>query len=265
MDDIHILHAGRATVEGLGDRLADVLEGQPAMAAAVSPEWSARDAAAHLVATTAAYAELAAGGVSPIPELTPAAVAAFNAERLADIGETEPRALAKALRAAVGQFLDAAGRQPTDAVVYWHAGIRLDLAQLTGILVAEYVLHGYDIAAACAVPWPISPEHAGLGLFGRGAVLDRVVDPHAARGHTASYLIDLGGPDALTLRFVDGALTAGVPGQPVDCEIGTDPVTLLMVTGGRLSQWAAIALGLVRAGGRHPELVPGFFRLIQVF
>jgi hypothetical protein len=66
------------------------------------------------------------------------------------------------LRAAVGQFVDPIGRQPGDATVDRHTGIRLDLAQLTGMLVAEYVLHGYDIAAACTVPWRITPEHAAL-------------------------------------------------------------------------------------------------------
>jgi hypothetical protein len=40
---------------------------------------------------------------------------------------------------------------------------------------------------------------------------------------------------------------------------------MLLVSSGRLSQWAAIALGLLRAGGRRPDLALGFGRLIYMF
>ncbi|HEY7814632.1 MAG TPA: maleylpyruvate isomerase N-terminal domain-containing protein [Nakamurella sp.] len=265
MDTTEILHGARMTVEGLADRLAEILAAQADAAGKVSSEWTVRDAAAHLVGTTGLYAELVSGGASPIPELTPSAVAEYNAARLADIGETDSRLLSKALTVSVGQFLDATSGRPADTPINWHGGIRIDLAQLTGILVAEYVLHGYDIAAATGIAWPILPEHAALGLFGRGAVFPSVADPTTSRGHTAAYLLDLGVAGRLTVRFADGVLTVGTGDEPADCEIATDPVTMLMVSSGRLSPYMAIALGSYRAGGRRPHLAPGFTRLIYTF
>ena len=81
MDTTEILHGARSTVEGLADRLAEILGAQADAAGKVSSEWTVRDAAAHLVGTTGLYAELASGGASPIPELTPRAVAEYNAAR----------------------------------------------------------------------------------------------------------------------------------------------------------------------------------------
>ena len=95
MDTTEILHGARATVEGLADQLAEILVAKADATSNVSSEWTVRDATAHLVGTTGLYAELVSGGESPILELTPAAVAEYNAARLADIGETEPGMLAK--------------------------------------------------------------------------------------------------------------------------------------------------------------------------
>lgn len=265
MDTTEVLHGARLTVEGLAERLAEILAAREDASGSVSPEWTVRDAAAHLVGTTGLYAELASGAASPIPELTPRAVAEYNAARLADIGDTEPGLLAKALTTAAEQFLDATTGRPADTPIDWHGGIGVDLAQLTGILVAEYVLHGYDIAAAYDIPWPILPESAALGLFGRGAVFPSVADPAASHGHTASYLLDLGIAGRLTIRFDNGDLTLGAGDEPTDCEIATDPVTMLMVSSGRLDPSMAIALGIYRPGGRRADLAAGFTRLIYTF
>lgn len=266
MDTTEILHGARSTVEALADRLAEILAVPTAdVASRVSSEWTVRDAAAHLIGTTGLYAEIAGGGASPIPALTPSAVDKYNASQVADIGEADSRMLSKALTVTVGQFLDATSGRPADTSVTWHGGISIDLAPLTGILVAEYVLHGYDIATATGIAWPILPEQAALGLYGRGSVFPQVADPSTSSGHTATYLLDLGVAGRLTVRFVDGVLTVGTGDEPADCEITTDPVTMLMVSSGRLSPYMAIALGIYRAGGRSPHLVPGFTRLIYTF
>jgi len=67
------------------------------------------------------------------------------------------------------------------------------------------------------------------------------------------------------VRFTEGVLTVGTGDEPADCVIATDPVTMLMVSSGRLSPFAAIALGSYRPGGEKPELAPGFSRLIYTF
>ena len=103
-------------------------------------------------------------------------------------------------------------------------------------------------------------------LYGYAAILDRTVDPSASRGHTASYRLDLGPAGRLTARFTDGTLVVEPPGdEPVDCEIVADPAAMLLVSSGRLSQWPAIALGLIRAGGPRPELGLTYGRLFLTY
>jgi hypothetical protein len=43
--------------------------------------------------------------------------------------------------------------------------------------------------------------------------------------------------------------------------LAADPVTALLVQSGRLSQWAAVALGRLTFAGPHPELGPRFAEL----
>jgi hypothetical protein len=47
----------------------------------------------------------------------------------------------------------------------------------------------------------------------------------------------------------------------VDCTITADPVAFLLVDSGRMSQWAAIAVGLMKADGNRPELALRFNNL----
>lgn len=264
MDAREILHQARAGVEEVSGRLVDLLVALPTAAAPVSPEWSIRDVAAHLVSGTALYTELACGTPSPLDDVSPEAFRRFSAERIADIAEVEPAALAKSLADAVGQFVEAVGSCSVDTPIRWHGGVRLDPAQLTGTLLGEFVLHGFDIAAAVGAPWPIDPAHAALTLYGYGPVYPACVDPSTSRGHSAGYELDLGIAGRLTARFVDGAVSVGpADGGEIDCVISADPRAFLMVMSGRLEQATAIALGLLGASGARPDLGLGFGRLFR--
>lgn len=264
MNATQILHDARAAVEDLAGRLGELLRDLPAADAAVSPRWSIRDAAAHLICGTSLSAELATGTPSPVGDVSPEGMARFNAQRIADIVDTEPGVLAKSLVGAVGQLLAATDGRSGETPVTWHTGLTVDLSQLAGILVGEYVLHGFDIATAAGVPWPVAAEHAALTLYGYGPVNAASVDPATSRGHTATYDIDVGVAGRFAVRFVDGQVTFGPPGEhPADCGITADPVAFLLVSTGRMSRWTAIALGLMRADGRRPELAASFGNLFR--
>lgn len=256
--------AAHQTMEQLGERITEILRLQVDVNRHVSPEWSVRDAASHLAAVTNLYAEIAAGTPSPLLECTPRAASAFNAAVIADIAENEPSGLATMLSTSVERFVEGTRDRSDDDPVSWHAGIPLQIAQLSAILAAEYVLHGYDIAAAYNVPWPVDPAQAGLGLFGRGSVFDRIADPETSSGHTGSYLLDLG-DIRLTVRFEDGNLTVDPAAGPADCEILSDPVSMLMLTAGRVSQAQLVALGRLRFDGNQPELAAGFIDKLYIF
>ena len=182
-------------------------------------------------------------------------MAAFNDEAIADVADTDPEQLAKSMIDVVGRFVDAAARRPDGEPVRWHAGIALDTAQLAGVLLAEYIVHGLDIAAATGAPWPIDPRHVPFVLYGYAPVLPACVDTVTSAGHTAAYVLDLGTAGGFAVRFDDGAVTVEpVDDGPYDCTIVADPATYLLVSTGRMSQSTAIALGLLGATGEHPEL-----------
>jgi len=259
MEATAIQHDALAAVETVAERTAALVGVVDLAAVPPGLRWSVRDLAAHLISATALYTELAAGASSPLASNTPESLAVFNDEGIADVADTDPEQLVKALRDVVGRFLDAAARRPAGEPVNWHAGIVLDTPQLVGALLAEYVIHGLDIAAAGGAPWPIDPRHVPFVLYGYAPVLPACVDPVTSAGHTATYALDLGTAGRLAVRFDDGTVAVGpadgIDGDgPYDCTIVADPATYLLVSTGRMAQSTAIALGLLGATGEHPEL-----------
>ncbi len=126
---------------------------------------------------------------------------------------------------------------------------------MAGALLAEYLIHGLDIAAATSAPWPIDDRHVAFVLYGYAPVLPACADPVTSAGHTASYALDLGTAGRLAVRFDDGAVIVGPADVgPHDCTIVADPAAFLLVSTGRMPPSTAIALGLLGAAGEHPEL-----------
>jgi hypothetical protein len=57
------------------------------------------------------------------------------------------------------------------------------------------------------------------------------------------------------VRFNDGvAAVEPARGQTIDCHLSADPVDLMLVVYGRISQWGPIARGRLLAWGRKPWL-----------
>jgi hypothetical protein len=224
-----------------------------------------RDAAAHLVAAAGVYCELVNGATSPI-DIPPGNGPAFRdaatpiiRQLLSDIPEGDPATLAGLVIGSSARLLDTTAERPGDQPVPFHCGVHIRLAEALSIMVGEYILHGYDMATAVGRPWPIDREHAALVLEGYVPIFGMFVNPSTARGVTAAYEIDLRGAGREVVRFVDGEYRLDpADAGPVDCVISADPVAYLLVTAGRLSQWPAISLGLISAGGRRPELALGF-------
>jgi uncharacterized protein (TIGR03083 family) len=272
MESDELLPAARTAVEVLSDQVGTLLRELPSAEARIEgSEWSIRDAAAHLICLTTLYSELTEGAVSPINELTPAACARFSAQRLADIAVVEPATLAKSMTAAIEGFVEVTSRRTDSTPITFHGGVPLNLGQLACVLLGEYLLHGYDIAGAAGAPWPIEPAHAALVLGGNAPLNPYCVNPATAHGHTATYVLRLGTAGTVIARFTEGVLSvepgpdASVEDSAFDCVIAGDPVAFLLVSYGRLSQWTAIALGLMSASGRHPELAAHFGALFHRF
>lgn len=221
--------------------------------------WTVREAAVHLVNCGDRYAGMLQDEPNGYPSLAPDVCAQLNDELIAAIPESDPAKLASLTHDAVGRLIDASADCDDTTEVLWHCGIRVPAANVVATAIAEHLVHGYDIALATRRPWPIDPHHAAWGLFGYGPAYAVCVNRATASGHTAGYSIKFRTGERFTARFVDGAYRTEPPGsEPIDCTITADPVAFLLVGTGRLSQWEAIALGLLEMGGPRPELGHGF-------
>jgi uncharacterized protein (TIGR03083 family) len=264
MDPVAILTAGRSALEVVAKRTLDLLRSLPDTGVPIpDSRWTVREAAVHLASYGVLHAEMARGVSSPVRSIATAALAKENDERIADIPESDPEKLAELVSEGVGGFLEATAGRSGDQPVVFSQQISLDLAALAGIVLGEQVLHGYDMARAVHRPWPIDPEHARLILYGYECLLPAMVNPERARELTAATVVELTTGDRFTLRFTAGRCTIEpADSGPVDCTISVDPVALLLVGSGRLSQWEAIALGIWRTEGLRPE---PFLRFSELF
>jgi Mycothiol maleylpyruvate isomerase N-terminal domain/SCP-2 sterol transfer family len=263
MDATSILEAGRSAIAAVSTDVAALLHSAGSSDIPIPrAEWTVREAAVHLVNFAGVNADVAAGLASPRLSVEKTAVAADNLHRIADVPEADPDKLARLVLEGVDRFLEATAGRSGDVEVTWHCGLKLGLAELAGVELAELILHGYDMASAIRYPWPVNPLHALIVLNGYGPAFGLVVNHERAHGLNAGFGIELRGGPAFTARFVDGQYRVEGPDSgPVDCTMSADPVAFLMIGSGRLDPILAVALGLLSAGGERPELALDFNQL----
>lgn len=228
--------------------------------------WTVGEAAAHLVIGLRGYTDAACGEAKQWLELTPPAgsyserVTGLNALTVAAEPERDPAGAAEAIAGGVGEFLAATEPLgPSEAIpTPWYAEeATLSVAEATALLLGEQLVHGHDIARAGGrtPQWPIPPEEARLALRGVPPMMSLAADPVRVAGLTATYQVRIGRVPAFVVRVADGKVVAEPVGsQPVDCYLAADPVALLLVGYGRMSQWRAVARGDLLAWGRRPWL-----------
>jgi uncharacterized protein (TIGR03083 family) len=258
-----MLNAVSAALAVVSARTAELVRSLPTTAVAIpGSSWTVREAAVHLAMVGFRYAGMVDGEPTQYPSLAPEICARLNDQLNADIPESNPHKLAVLMREGTERFLAATESSDDTQDVLFDCAAVMTIPHLVGITVAEHLLHGYDIAVAVGRPWPIEPHHAALGLFGYRPSYRLRLNPSMTRAHTAGYAIELTTGERFTIRFVDGEYGLEPPNSgPVDCTITADPVAFLLVESGRISQWAAIALGLIEADGARPGLALGFNNL----
>lgn len=222
-------------------------------------EWTIADAAAHVVTSLHAYGGAASGRTSlEVIDRTGAplnrVLANVNEARIATVSDRTPGALSEALLGAAHAFLRDTEALPGDAPYDWY-GTKTTLGEMTGVMLAEVIVHGYDIARTANVPSPIAPEDAVLMILGGAALLPNYVKPDASRGVHASFDIRIRGGTSFGVRVDDGhAAVASPPVGPFDVHVSADPVAMLLISYGRIGLAKPILTGKVVAWGRKPWL-----------
>jgi uncharacterized protein (TIGR03083 family) len=219
-------------------------------------EWTVADVAAHLALGTEAYIGYVGGGTDPfvdVSDIAGGSLTGTNATRLGAEPERHLPALVSRLRAAASTLLDATAGRNRDELVSWN-GQPLALADMLGIGLGEYVLHGRDIARALGRRWDIRRDDARLILAAALPLLPLLVDPTATAGVRARYDLRVRGGTRVVVTIQEGELAVSHDREPVDCHVSADPVALLLVAYGRRTQWVPILTGKLLAWGRKPWL-----------
>ena len=256
--------AARAAA-GAAGQLAALLRAGPDPGLTAVGRWTVRDVAAHVVGGAELYAQIARG--TPSPASTIEGITALNDQILSTVGEQDLPALAGRVEAAVAGLLAAADGHQGDPGVPWHAGLRLPMSTLLAAACGEYLVHGYDIARAARLPWPVSADWARTVFLGLLPVLPHYLLAERARGRPARYDIRLRGEHGARAVFTiaDGELAIEAPqaGPPADCYLSADPWAVLLVLYSRSGPLKPGLTGRIVAWGRRPWLaltLPILFR-----
>jgi uncharacterized protein (TIGR03083 family) len=261
MESTEILSAACDGLTDMAERCARLVEDLADTSIPIpGSEWTVREAAAHLGGAARVWVARFTGRVEVRAEPMDKEILAARARSmLADNPESDPKKLAEQIREGCGGLLEVLATVPADQPIAYYAGLRPTVADLASQYLGEPLLHGYDIAAAVGVPWPIEPDYAAVAVGSYQRVLCSIIfQPGAAVGLEATYRVEVEGTDPFHARIAGGTYTRLEAKGPADCVISADPVTALLVISGRLSQWAAMALGRLTFTGDRPDLGPRF-------
>ncbi len=268
--------AARAALLRAAERVARLLRPlRPEDMAVKVPgsEWTVEQVAAHLIEVGRMYTEAATGregsGATYLPEVGPfqRRIAALNERAIAEVLQGGTNRLGDDILADVDAYLRATEGRAGESVIstpWFGPGDVKTLEALTGVLLGELVVHGYDMAKALRLPWPIDRADA-RAIVARvfPAMIPLLADPEAIGRTRAAYDIWVRGGGRFVVRFENGAArTEPYSGQRVDCHIVGDPVSWLLVGYGRVSQWGPIARGKLLAWGRKPWLGTRFKSMV---
>ena len=259
MEPDGILAAAREAFTDSVERFARLMETVSDTSVAIpGSEWTVRDAAVHVAGGTQRMIRLANGEASTVPSADKQFLAARARKLIDENPETDAGKLADQVRDGLTRIMAVTAPLSGGQPITFHGGLQLHLAELVSLYLGEYLLHGYDVAVAVGTPWPIDPGYAALAVGGFRACYRGIFNPAAADGLDATYHLDTPGTAPFFVRITGTAYEEPAAPESVDCVISADPVAALLLMSGRLSQWAAIALGRLTFSGDRPEIGPRF-------
>jgi len=172
----------------LGRRLAEVALGR-ARTPVPGLDWTVAETAAHVLTV------VRRGLGDRRRSDTPAGTAEVNAVALRELAVRDPKTIgmeiardsAVVARRVLPQVID------VDARIPFHAGMQVRALDAFGVMLAELVIHGHDIATALDAQPETPPEHATLALRAALAVAPGWLDPAQRQGPPRRFLLDVAG------------------------------------------------------------------------
>jgi uncharacterized protein (TIGR03083 family) len=212
--------------------------------------WSIGETAAH-VSGSSDYFLHAARGDGRLERLDE--VDATNARALAEDPERDPRRLADRLERGETVLVDFARQADGDPLVRPFAGVEVPLSTLLGIELGELLVHGFDIATAAGLNWPIDPAAARLTLQAYWPLVPYTLDTTQAHGVRLALELRIRGLQPVVVSIDNDQMTVHDPnGVRVDAHLAATPVAYLLLMWNRIPPWQPLLKGRLLIWGRRP-------------
>lgn len=261
MDVVVRTNMSLASVETAADALLSVSERVEQLLGQVADPnahaigvWSIAEVATHLSHSAGGFLSAALGTADALEDLRTS-----DSSNVADVAADPERDLATLARRIVAgerDFAEYAHSVSGDPLVAAFEGVDIRLSALLGLELAELLVHGRDIALGSSQPWPIPAEEAIVALAGVVSMLPHMVVADRARGLTMTCDLHIRrGFDARAVLVNGEAEVVSANGAGPDCRLTADPVTLLLISYGRIGQAGALLRGQLLLWGRRPWLV----------
>lgn len=247
-------------IDAAHERFASRLAATP-RALDVDGSWRAVDVAGHLVNVVNRYVDFAPERLAADPR----GVDAINDQELVALGDRSMAEVLADLAAEMDRFRAVWGPQtglPLDLDLAFHGGGTIDLQAALTNLLAEFVVHGLDVARASGTGWPIDAREGALIMALGAQILPAYV--RATNTERLHLRLDLDGVDPWVLD-VDGTTARSLrpePGHEPDVCLGGLATSAVLLFYGRLDLDGALAHGVEVCGGTRPEraeLIPRLF------
>jgi uncharacterized protein (TIGR03083 family) len=240
------------------DRESAAYDRVAALFGAVAPDlpvgaggWTARDVLAHLCNVARRY--------TSVPRLgeTVREVDTINAEELAALDGLPVSELLGKFARAFARYREAWVPMGEEHVWPFHGGGQLSTASLRANWLGEMTVHGYDVATAAGVGWPIGDADAADLL----RLLRDVVPSYAEPTDPVAVALAATGAPEWALRIEPGGARTGPPDGPVDATLRGPGGAVVLYLYQRIDLAAAEAEGVRVDGDR--EAVVRLMRQLQ--
>ena len=224
--------------------------------------WSVGETIAHVAGGPAHALTVIRGEVTPVPMDD---VAGHNAAELAGDPERDPRVLVGRLEAGTRELVAYARTVDGDPSVTAFTDVRVPLSAVLGLILAEVLVHGFDIARATRRPWVVDPDAAALAVITQRAFMPFSLRPEAADLRLAVDL-RIRRTDPVVVTVGEGTVRIEPPNdQAVDFHYSADAWAHLLIGFHRVPVWQPFLRGQVAIWGRRIWRVNDFAGAFKSF